>query len=158
MLSVSLIKCKNEAVKKLHLKSTINPKKTGGGGLKGPPPRHFARLLCNAQCSRCDTLWLFSFKFPAHFDTKFVTPGGTVLKLRNFLYMHVGPKMAPKCDFVYKINANWVFSHSSYKYAYFYSQWLKWICFSIIVLQKVSATNFTEKNNKNKRSKKQRNT
>ena len=31
------------------------------------------------------------------------------------------------------------FSHSSYKYAYFYSQWLKWICFSIIVLQKVSA-------------------
>ena len=135
----------------------LNPKKTGGGP-KRPPPRHFARLLCNAQRSRRDTLWLFSFKFPAHFDTKFVTPGGTVLKLRNFLYMNVGPKMAPKCDFVYKINANWVFSHSSYKYAYFYSQWLKWICFSIIVLQKVSATNFTEKNNKNKRSKKQRNT
>ena len=122
-----------------------------GGGGRAPPPRHFARLLCNAQSSRRDTLWLFSFKFPAHFDTKFVTPGGTVLKLRNFLYMHVGPKMAPKCDFVYKINANWVFSHSSYKYAYFYSQWLKWICFSIIVLQKVSATNFTDKNNKNKR-------
>ena len=121
-----------------------------GGGLKAPP-RHFARLLCNAQSSRRDTLWLFSFKFPAHFDTKFVTPGGTVLKLRNFLYMHVGPKMAPKCDFLYKINGNWVFSHSSYKYAYFYSQWLKWICFSIIVLQKVSATNFTEKTNKNKR-------
>ena len=59
--------------------------------------------------------------------------------------MHVRPKMAPKCDFVYKINANLDFSHSSYKYAYFYSQWLKWICFSIIVLQKVSATNFTKK-------------
>ena len=44
------------------------------------------------------------------------------------------------------------------KYAYFYSQWLKLICFSIIVLQKVSATNFAEKNNKNKRLKKQRNT
>ena len=129
-----------------------------GGGLKGPPPRHFARLLCNAQSSRRDTLWLFSFKFPAHFDTKFVTPGGTVLNVRNFLYMHVGPKMARKCDFVYKINANWLFPQSSYKYAYFYSQWLKLICFSIIVLQKVSATNFTEKNNKNKRSKKQRNT
>ena len=128
---------------------TLNPKKTGGGG--GGPPRHFAQLPCNAQSSRRETLWLFSFKFPAHFDTKFVMPGGTVLKLRNFLYMHVGPKMAPKCDFVYKINANLVFSHSSYKYAYFYSQWLKWICFSIIVLQKVSATNFTEKNNKNKR-------
>ena len=77
-----------------------------------------------------------------------------VLNLRNFLYMHVGPKMARKCDFVYKINANLVFSQSSYKYAYFYSQWLKLICFSIIVLQKVSATNFTEK----KKSKKQRNT
>ena len=88
--------------------------------------------------------------FPAHFDTKFVTPGGTVLNLRNFLYMHVGPKMARKFDFVYKINANWVFSQSSYKYAYFYSQWLKLICFSIIVLQKVSATNFTEKTTKTK--------
>ena len=131
-------------------KTPLTLKRLGGGGGAGPP-RHFARLLCNAQSSRRDTLWLFSFKFPAHFDTKFVTPGGTVLKLRNFLYMHVGPKMAPKCDFVYKINANWVFSHSSYKYAYFYSQWLKLICFSIIVLQKVSATNFTEKNNKNKR-------
>ena len=42
------------------------------------------------------------------------------------------------------------FSHSSYKYAYFYSQWLKWICFSIIVLQEVSATNFTEKTTKTK--------
>ena len=37
------------------------------------------------------------------------------------------------------------FSLSSYKYAYFYSQWLKLICFSIIVLQKVFATNFAEK-------------
>ena len=127
----------------------VNPKKTGGGPLR-PPPQHFARLLCNAQSSRRDTLCLFSFEFPAHFDTKFVMPGGTVLKLRNFLYMHVGPKMAPKCDFVYKINANLVFSHSSYKYAYFYSQSLKLICFSIIVLQKVSATNFAEKTTKTK--------
>ena len=28
----------------------------------------------------------------------------------TFYTWHVGPKMAPKCDFVYKINANWVFS------------------------------------------------
>ena len=33
----------------------------------------------------------------------------TIPKLRNIVYMHVGPKMAPKCDFVYKFNANWVF-------------------------------------------------
>ena len=129
-----------------------------GGGHDGPPPRHIARLLGNARSSRRDTLWQFSFEFPAHFDTKFVMAGGTVPKLRNIVYMHVGPKMAPKCDFVYKINANWVFSLSSYKYAYFYSQLLKLISFWFIVLQNVSATNFGEKNNKNKRSKKQRNT
>ena len=64
--------------------------------------------------------------------------------------MHVGPKMAPKCDFVYKINAIFFSSHSSYNYAYFYSQWLKVICFSIIVLQKVSATYFAEKTTKTK--------
>ena len=32
ILSVSLIRCTNEALKKLHQKSTINPKKAGGGG------------------------------------------------------------------------------------------------------------------------------
>ena len=138
---------------------SVNPKKTGGGGLKGPPPPSTFRAITLQRAKLSSRHFMtFSFKFPTHFDTKFVTPGGTVLKLRNFLYMHVGPKMAPKCDFVYKINANWFFSHSSYQYAYIYSQWLKWICFSIIVLQKVSATNFTEKTNKNKRSKKQRNT
>ena len=116
-----------------------------GGGPKRPPPWHFARLLRNAQCSRRDALWLFSFKFPAHFDTKFVTPGRSVRMLRNFSYMHVGPKIGQKCDFVYKVNANWVFSYGSYKYAYFYSQLLKLTCFSSIMLQKVSATNFDEK-------------
>ena len=71
-----------------------------GGGAMMAPPRHIARLLGNARSSRRDTLWQFSFEFPAHFDTKFVTAGGTVPKLRNIVYMHVGPKMAPKCDFV----------------------------------------------------------
>ena len=36
----------------------------------------------------------FLWQFPEHFETKFVTPGGTVPRLRNFLYMHVGPKKA----------------------------------------------------------------
>ena len=137
--------CIKYAIVKLYSQVCFTLKRLGGHD--GPPPRHFAQLLGNAQSSRRDTLWQFSFEFPTHFDTKFVTPGGTVSKLRNCLYknyMHVGPKMAPKCDFVYKINANWVFSLSSYKYTYFYSQWLKLICFSIIVLQKVSATNFVE--------------
>ena len=48
-----------------------------------------------------------------------MTPGGTVPKLRNFLYMHVGPKKAQN------VILCTVFSLSSYKYAYFYSQWLK---------------------------------
>ena len=64
-----------------------------------PPPRHIARLLGNARSFRHDTLWQFSFEFPAHFDTKVVTAGGTVPKLRNIVYMHVGPKMAPKMWF-----------------------------------------------------------
>ena len=71
----------------------FNPNKTGGGGAMMAPP-----LLDispdNAQSSHHDTLWQFSFEFPAHLDTKFVTPGGTVPKFRNFLYMHVGPKKA----------------------------------------------------------------
>ena len=113
----------------------------GGGGDMMAPPRHIARLLGNARSSRRDTLWQFSLEYSAHFDTKFVTVGGTVPKLRNIVYMHVGP---------YKINANWVFSLSSYKYAYFHSQLLKSISFWFIVLQKVSATNFGEKTTKTK--------
>ena len=68
--------------------------------------------------------------------------------LHNFLYMHVGPKIGQKCDFVYKVNANSFFSYGSYIYAYFYFKWLKLISFSSIVLQKVSATNFDEKTTK----------
>ena len=90
----------------LHHLLKFNPKKTGGGGgLKAP--LDISRDYSATRKALAATLHdFFFFKFPAHFDTKFVTPGGTVLKLRNFLYMHVGPKMAPKCDFVYKINAN----------------------------------------------------
>ena len=71
---------------------TFNPNKTGGA-MAPPPPSTFC-AISNAQSSRHDTLWQFSFEFPAHFDTKFVTPGSTAPKLRNFLYMHVGPKKA----------------------------------------------------------------
>ena len=80
-----------------------------------------------------------------------------VPKLRNFLYMHVGPKKAQNVILCTK-SMQIEFFHLVHIYAYFYSQWLKLICFSIIVLEKVSATNFAGKNDKNKRSKKQRNT
>ena len=82
-------------------------KRLGGGGGACPPPPSTFRVITLQRAKLSPRHFMtFSFKFPAHFDTIFVMPGGTVLKLRNFLYMHVGPKMAPKCDFVYKINAN----------------------------------------------------
>ena len=102
------------------------------------PPRHIARLLGNARSSRRETLWQFSLEFPHTFWHQICDGRGTVPKLRNIVYMHVRPKMAPKCDFVYKINANWVFHLvHNYKYAYFYSQLLKLISFWFIVLQSV---------------------
>ena len=127
--------------------------------MMAPPPRHIVRLLGTTREALAAPLYdNFHLSF-SHILTPYLwRPGGTVPKLRNIVYMHVGPKMAPKCDFVYKINANWVFSLSSYKYAYFYSQLLKLISFWFIVLQKVSATNFGEKQNtKTKGRKKQRN-
>ena len=133
---------------------------TGGGAITWAPPSTYRAIT--RQRAKLSPQWHFmtiSIRVSRTFWHQICDGrGGTVPKLRNIVYMHVGPKMAPKCDFVYKINANWVFSLSSYKYAYFYSQLLKLITFWFIVLQKVSATNFGEKNYKNKRSKKQRNT
>ena len=84
----------------LTLNLPFNPNLPGGGGGPlWPPPVVFLTVRLYHSKFRTLLSWLFSFKFPAHFDTKFVTPGGTVLKLRNFLYMHVGPKMAPKMWF-----------------------------------------------------------
>ena len=114
-------------------------KRLGGGGPLRPPSTFRVITLQRTKLSPWHFMTILLSSFPHIFDSKFVTPGGTVLKLRNFLYMlHVGPIMAPKCDFVYKINANWVFLHSSYKkkYAYFYSQLLKLICFSIYCASK----------------------
>ena len=113
------------------------------------PPLDISRDYSATREALAATLAIF-FRGSRTFWHQICDGRGTVPKLRNIVYMHVGPKMAPKCDFVYKINANWVFSLSSYKYAYFYSQLLKLISFWFIVLQKVSATNFGEKNNKNK--------
>ena len=79
--------------------------------------------------------------------------------LRNFLYMymHMGPKKAQNVILCTK-SMQIEFFLLVHIYAYFYSQWLKLICFGIIVLQKVSTINFAGKNNKSKRKKKQRNT
>ena len=132
--------------------ATLNPKKTGGA-FNGPP-RHFACLAITlhykALISTIYDFFLGNELLPHMYlctVMKFVTPGGTMalLKLRNHLYMHVGPKMAPKCtnDFVYmsswQSDANSVCSKSSYKYSLWQSVmsftlngW-NYICNSIIV-------------------------
>ena len=69
-----------------------------------PPPTFHAITLQRAKLS------------PRHFMTiffqvsrTFVTPKGTVPQLRNFLYMHVGPKKAKNVILCTKINANLFF-------------------------------------------------
>ena len=133
-----------------HYFEKLNPKKTGGGGAWWPP-LDISRDYSATREALAATLYdNFLSSFLHILTPNLWRPGGTVPKLCNIVYMHVRPKMAPKCDFVYKINANWVFSLSSYKYAYFHSQLLKLISFWFIVLQKVSATNFGEKTTKTK--------
>ena len=91
----------------------LNPKQTGGHDAP-PPPLDISRDYSATREALAATLYdNFLSSSPAHFDIKFVTAGGTVPKLRNIVYMHVGPKIALKCDLVYKINANLVFSLSS---------------------------------------------
>ena len=135
----------------------------GGGGMMGPPLTY--RAISATHEALAATLYgQFSFEFPAHFDTKFVTAGGTVPKLRNHLCTCTSDrKWHPKCDVcVTKSYAE--LSFLTYAFIYnvnmhiFTLNCMKLISFWFIVLQKVSATNFGEKNNKNKRSKKQRNT
>ena len=65
--------------------ATLTLKRLVGGPLR--PPLDISRDYSATRKALAVTLWLFSFEFPAHFDTKFVMPGGTVLQLRNFLYM-----------------------------------------------------------------------
>ena len=119
------------------------------GGHDGPPSTFCTITLQCAKLSPRHFMTIF-FRVSRTFWHRICDARGTVPQLRNILYMHVSPKKAQKFDFVYKSNANWVFSVSSYKYAYFYSQWLKLICFSIIVFPKMSATNFAEKTTKTK--------
>ena len=64
-----------------------------GGGLFWPPPPRFARYFHKATSSRHDVSWLFSFKYRATFETKFVTPAHTVLKPRPFEKISSTPKL-----------------------------------------------------------------
>ena len=74
-------------------------KRLGGGGLKGPPLDISRDYSATRKALAAITLYvLFSFEFPAQFDTKFVTPGGTILKLRR-LFVHARrTDYGSKCD------------------------------------------------------------
>ena len=129
--------------------------------LGGPkrPPSTFAWLLCNAQSSRCDTVWLFLSSFPHILTPNLWRPGVrfwsyitfcTCTSDRKWLQNVILCTKSMQIEFFHIVHINMLI--------FTLNGWNEFVFNSIIVLQKVSATNFTEKNNKNKRSKKQRNT
>ena len=79
----------------MNMKTNLTLKRLGGGGHDAISRNYSA----TRKSSRRDTVWQFSFEFPAHFDIKFVMAEGTVPKLRNIVYMHVGPKNGSKMWF-----------------------------------------------------------
>ena len=85
-----------------------------------PSPRHFARYLRNAS-----SFWHQNCYARAY-------GSNTTPVWKKF----VNPKIAQKHDFVYKSNANCVFSINSHKNSYFYCTCLKLIYLSIIMLLK----------------------
>ena len=92
----------------------LNPKTTGGHDAPPPPPLDISRDYSATREALAATLYdNFLSSFPHILTPNLWRPGVRFRSLiRNIIvYMHVGPKMAPKCDFVYKINANWVFFH-----------------------------------------------
>ena len=77
-----------------------------------------------------------------------------VPKLRNFLYMHVGPKKAQNVILYTKSMQIEFFHFSSYKYAYFYSQWLKLFFLALLCFKKCLRQISPEKKTKTKGRKK----
>ena len=88
------------------------------GGALCPPSTYRAITLQRAKLS--PQHWQFSFEFPVHFYTIFVTPGGMVPKLRQFLYMHVGPKKAQN---VIRLRQSWLYSLVDYITHYHCAMW-----------------------------------
>ena len=124
-----------------------------GGGHGGPPPQSKYRAITRQRAKLLPRHFMtIFFRVPPHILTPNLWRPG--VRFRSYVTLCTctsDRKVAPKCDFVYSL--------SSYKYAYFYSQLLKLISFWFIVLQKVSATNFGEKKKEKKKgSKKQGNT
>ena len=92
------LKCNNTVV--------LTLKRLGGGGAMMAPLLDISRDNSATREALAATLY-------DNFLSSFQTAGGTVPKLRNivYMYMHVGQKMAPKCDFVYKNQCKLIFFH-----------------------------------------------
>ena len=124
----------------------FNPKKTGGP-LR--PPLDISHDYSATRKALAATLYdFFLSSFPHILTPNLCRPGVRFWSYVTFCTCRSDRKWLQNVILCTKSMQIEFFLHSSY--AYFYSQWLKLICFSIIVLQKVSATNFAEKNNKNK--------
>ena len=144
MMSV-ISSCNRQTFPKFPTLNAFNPKKTGGGGGHDGPLDISRDYSATREALAAILYDNFLSSFPHILTPNLWWPG---VWFRSYVTF-----CTCTSDRKWQINANWVFSLSSYKYAYFYSQWLKLICFGIIVLQKVSATNFAEKQNKTKRLK-----
>ena len=85
------------------------------GGALLSPHRPISWPFCRTNFFDRVTCWVFTFTSYTSFKTIFGKIRHTVMTLHNFLCKHVSPQTAQKCDFVYKVNANCVFSQTSYK-------------------------------------------
>ena len=103
---------------------------------------------CLKALSTCGSCWLFTLKSCASFEIIFLKIGRTAVMLLDFLYTVCisAPKLLKNVViFVYKVNVNCVFSQNSYIYDYFYFYWLKLINFMLLMITKMSSTNFIKK-------------
>ena len=130
----------------------VNPYKTGGGGGAMMAPPTFRAMTRKALATTLYANFLSSF--PHILAPNLWRPGVRFWSYVTFCTCTSDWKRLTMWFCVQKSMQIEFFSLSSYKYAYFYSQWLKLICFSIIVLQKVSTTNFAKKTQKVEKTKK----
>ena len=129
----------------------LNPNQAGGGGIR--PPSTFRAISSQRDKLPPRCFMTFFFQVSRNFWDPNCCARAYRFDATPVRKKFVNPKIAPKRDFVYKSNANCVFSINSHKNSYLHLEWPKLIYFSIIMLRKMSVTNFGQKTNKNKRSK-----
>ena len=121
----------------------------GGGAIMAP-----LDILCDYSATRkalATTLYdNFLLSFPHILTWNLRCPGVRFRSYVTFcIYMHVGLKKAQKCDFVYKINANWFFHLVHINMLIFtLNGWNEFVL--ALLFFKKCATNFAKKTTKQK--------